>query len=1023
MKTSFWSGRRTLEVEQLEDRTLLSGTPHLLADINPGAGPSFPQPMVVIGSTAYFAANDGTHGIELWRSDGTAAGTAMVADIVPGSGSSSPYNLTNANGKLYFKANDGVHGTELWTSDGTAAGTRMVKDIYPGSYAGYFGGSYPNNSNPRELTNVNGELFFTANDGTQGYELWKSDGTTAGTVMVADINPDNINPGSGGPDHLTNVNGELFFEANDDMHGYELWKSDGTVAGTILVEDIYPGSSWVGNGYVGYFYVPNSSSPSNLTNVNGTLYFTANDGTHGNELWKSDGTAAGTSMVNDIYPGYFGGTLYPNNSNPTQLTNVNGTLYFTATDGIHGYELWKSDGTPAGTAMVADINPGSSSPSKLTNVNGELYFSANDGTHGAELWKSDGTAAGTTMVADINPGTTINWYYTGTYGTFSRSLFNNYSNPDNLTNVNGELYFTADDGTHGVELWKSDGTAAGTNMVQDIYSGSSQRTFTNYYGTETASATLPNSSFPGGLTNLNGTLLFAPDDGTHGNELWTVPAGPSLALSAGSSTPTAGQSDTITITALKADGTPDTTLNGAVNVTSSDLKAVLPAGVTLTNGTAQFNVTFKTAGPQSISATLVQTPGDGGSEGDIVVQAADAKSFTLTGFSSPATAGIAGTFTVTAFDTYGNVATGYSGTVTFSSSDTKAVLPGDATLTNGTGQFSATLKTLGTNQSITATDKSNSALTAKQSGIQVIPFVSISGPSAGAINQTLTYAIGAGADPAGTVFTVSWGDGTSSQTTATTVSHTYTTSAIRNISVTATAAGLTSKTATQSVNILPVSIAIQTDPASTSRQMLVITGSAAGDSIVLGSGSNNGVTLSFNSTALGNILPTNGNPFALVIVLGQGGNDILDTRALAVSSVLVGSAGNDSLYGGSGRNLLISGTGNDALYAGSAGDILIGGATNYDANLTALASIMAEWTSTANYATRVKLLSGKGGSGGLNGSYFLNSNTIFNDSSRDVLNGYSQAVGDSLDWFFTHHAGKNGDQVNNQVSGEVVTRV
>jgi ELWxxDGT repeat protein len=121
MKTSFWTGRRTLQVEQLEDRTLLSGTPQLLADINPGAASSNPSQMVVIGTETYFAANDGTHGTELWKTDGTAAGTVMVADVNPGSGGSNPGNLTNLGGKLYFTANDGTHGTELWTSDGTAA--------------------------------------------------------------------------------------------------------------------------------------------------------------------------------------------------------------------------------------------------------------------------------------------------------------------------------------------------------------------------------------------------------------------------------------------------------------------------------------------------------------------------------------------------------------------------------------------------------------------------------------------------------------------------------------------------------------------------------------------------------------------------------------------------------------------------------------------------------------------------------------------------------------------------------------
>src|SRR6516162_200931 len=100
MKTSFWSGRRTLEVEQLEDRTLLSGTPQLLADINPGAPPSNPSQMAVVGTTTYFAANDGTHGNELWKTDGTSGGTSMVADINPGSGSSNPSSVTNFNGKL-----------------------------------------------------------------------------------------------------------------------------------------------------------------------------------------------------------------------------------------------------------------------------------------------------------------------------------------------------------------------------------------------------------------------------------------------------------------------------------------------------------------------------------------------------------------------------------------------------------------------------------------------------------------------------------------------------------------------------------------------------------------------------------------------------------------------------------------------------------------------------------------------------------------------------------------------------------
>ena len=320
--------------------------------------------------------------------------------------------LTNVNGTLFFQANDGVSGYELWKSDGTVAGTFVVKDISSGS----------NSSNPTYLTKVNGTLFFSTLN-----ELWKSDGTAAGTVIVKSSFPSTF---------LTDVNGTLFSVATDGINGQELWKSDGTAAGTILVKDIYSGSS--------------SSSPDKLTNVNGSLFFVANDGINGNELWKSDGTASGTVLVKDIVAGN-------SSSNPDKLTNVNGTLFFVVNNGVNGNELWKSDGTAAGTVLVKDIllGLGDSSPDKLTNVNGTLFFSANNGINGNELWKSDGTTAGTVLVKDIFGGSSS-------------------SSPDKLTNMNGTLFFQANNGTDGNELWKSDGTAAGTVLVKDIYSGSSR---------------------------------------------------------------------------------------------------------------------------------------------------------------------------------------------------------------------------------------------------------------------------------------------------------------------------------------------------------------------------------------------------------------------------------------------------------------------------------------------------------------------------------------------------------------------
>jgi ELWxxDGT repeat protein len=297
----------------------------------------------------------------------------MVKDINPGAASSSIGYLTNVNGMLFFVANDGINGTELWKSDGTEGGTMMVKDIRPGSMG----------SNPSDLVNMNGIVFFAANDGVKGAELWQSDGTIAGTVMLKDINP---NSGSSYPTSLAAVNSNIFFAADNGVNGSELWKSDGTAAGTVMVKDIWTGIT--------------GSYPTNLVNVSGTLFFAASNSSNGSELWKSDGTAAGTMMVKDVWPGSTG-------ANPFCLRNISGTLFFSANNGTNGAELWKSDGTASGTVMVKDVWSGGQSGTigNFSRFINELIFTGNDGINGNKTWESNGTASGTSIATGlVDPG-------------------------------------------------------------------------------------------------------------------------------------------------------------------------------------------------------------------------------------------------------------------------------------------------------------------------------------------------------------------------------------------------------------------------------------------------------------------------------------------------------------------------------------------------------------------------------------------------------------------------------------------
>ena len=409
------------------------GVPKRVADINPGPSSSSVLSVEPLGRYGYFKAYDGVNGVELWRTDGSTAGTKMVADIYAGPMSADPTDLTAVGDQIVFHAYEPVAGDELWVSDGTGPGTKRLANIRPGAAS----------SQPRGLLRVGKQVLFRAEDG-DGTEPWRTDGTKAGTAQVADINP---GPGSsvGGFFFPEVLGGRAYFRATEPVAGSELWRSDLTEGGTELVAQVA---------------LPGSSNPSLITPVGNQLYFTADDGIVGRELWRSDGEPGGTTTLVDNLDGA------ATDSGVSQLAAFKGRVYMQGPSPGNGVELVRSNATGTNTEIVADINPvGDSDPQSLTPIGNRLFFSAVNGG-GRELWVSDGVPGGTTeMVAEIDPG-----------GSSICSV-------PYFTVLNGVLYFCADDGSSGNELWRSDGTGAGTFRTADINpAGSSNPTSLSVHG-------------------------------------------------------------------------------------------------------------------------------------------------------------------------------------------------------------------------------------------------------------------------------------------------------------------------------------------------------------------------------------------------------------------------------------------------------------------------------------------------------------------------------------------------------------
>ena len=581
----FFTGNTGLGVELFKSDGTFDTT-NMILDINDGIDSSNPTSMIANGNNLVFIADDGINGKTLWASDGTEAGSIRLTDFEPKSG------FAVLNGHVYFAVydyNNPISG--LWKTNGTVEGTLQVLEH----------DGLSNYGSSCNLANINNMLYFSASSTETGIELWKSDGTEAGTVLLKDINPGNL---SSNPNKFTKVNGILYFSAVDATFGRELWRSNGTEEGTVMVKDMTAGtedtnfselieidgnlyfSTYTLNGYStnsrqlwfsdgtpeGTIHLKtitgiNSGQLSNLTELNGELYFVGQNmymNAH-SEIWKSDGTVEGTFKVTNFTT---------SQQSISYLINHNGYLYFSARTDL-GKELWRSDGTADGTQLVKDINEGSSQsePMYLMSYKNKVYFAADDGEYGSELWASDGTEIGTYMLKDLTPGDSdislkqsvslngkmffikpesfsstytgipynIFWVSDGTEAGTTR--FTDYKAPSSigfagkigLATAANKVWMVTNDYYGDGELLASDGTDEGTTIVS-TYGTTSLKEFTAvndivFYlvegkqlwksnGTADGTSHVYTKSALKNLTELNGTLYFLNRNSSSRYELW-----------------------------------------------------------------------------------------------------------------------------------------------------------------------------------------------------------------------------------------------------------------------------------------------------------------------------------------------------------------------------------------------------------------------------------------------------------------------------------------------------------------------
>jgi ELWxxDGT repeat protein len=431
----------------------------MVIDLRPGSSGSSISNLTVVNDKLFFSAKNDT-GHFLFVSDGTAEGTMSLYEFPQ---FQNVFQFDAFYDRLvFFRASSGSTPTQIYTSDGTSGGTHLLisedlpnqsrlfipvtDDHYyfqAGSQPKFYrydpvkdstelvtGPQFPNGISINLLFTFIGrghEAWFVGHTSEVGHELMFTDGTLEGTVLVADLNPGSA---SSWPHNISVFDDEVYFTASLTHPERGLYRYDRTTQTVHLVKIIQEGV----NAFHGF-----STGTFMYRLPNGIVLFIADDGIHGTELWRTDGTPEGTYMVKDIREGPFG-SMGDSSWGGDYFFPVGDQVLFGANDGVHGTEWWITDGTSQGTQLVIDLREGSSSgisliSSILVVADGKVYFRGRTATQGYEVWETDGTAQGTRQISNVRPGPES-------------------GDIQMLVKMGNYLFFRGDDGVHGSELWK-----------------------------------------------------------------------------------------------------------------------------------------------------------------------------------------------------------------------------------------------------------------------------------------------------------------------------------------------------------------------------------------------------------------------------------------------------------------------------------------------------------------------------------------------------------------------------------------